>query len=126
MGYAVHRRVIEDRPVYRIWSTFVDRYVTPTITREEVATFFMEEARVRAARETEQVLKLADERNTSSRMEDPSGEGDPWHTEMCSYGRFHHAFVPPPKRHGNLRGLCQECDEVEENHAHLRDCGRRG
>lgn len=121
MAYYVHRRVQGDREVFRIWSTNVDRYVTGEVSWEEVSDFFLEVHRQNALYGLERMKERILKANTSSLVSTRT-PGEDWETEMCSRGRFHHAFSISTKD----PRVCAVCGEIPEDHAHLPDCGERG
>lgn len=121
MSYVVHRRVQEDREVYRIWSTNVDRYVTEEISWKETEEFFLGVARETALDSLERMKDRVLKFNTSSLIS-ARGPRDNWQTELCRKGSFHHDFRPSSKD----SGICFECGEPPEDHGHLPDCLERG
>lgn len=113
MGHAIHR----NGDKYRMWSTFVDRYISDPMTREEMAVWVREDAiqhlLERIDEDTEQRLARSDKYGSSGFKRD----ADRWDPELCNRGRFHHAFILRPSD-----GKCSHCGELENDHAHLPTC----
>lgn len=120
MGQVIHYR----RGNFRIWSTFVDQYVTEPMTEASMEAWLKNDARS-AALEYEAGL-VADIKNRMERARRKGtsslvgGERDKstWETERCNRcGTFHHTF--------DLRssdGNCGHCGEPEGDVAHKPPC----
>lgn len=113
MGHAIHR----NGDKYRMWSTIVDRYISDSMTREEMAAWIKEDEMqrllARIDMETESRLIRADTWGGSGFKRDATR----WDTERCDQGRFHHEFDLRPSD-----GLCKVCGEPRDDHAHEPSC----
>lgn len=113
----VHARRTPEGVRFRLWSTIVDRYVTPILTYDEMRDFLVEDAVARAHGEADERLNRAGRLGTSSRVDSDVGLDEPWETELCrECHTFHHAFV--------LRGSagCSRCGEPEADVSHRPPC----
>ena len=120
MGTIIHRKGTR----YRVWSTVVDKYITRSMTRGQMAKYLIREATrdfmddiVRA---TEERMKLATLHGTSSRM-GCSRDTTKWDTERCDKcGGFHHKFELRPSD-----GNCRICGEHGGDTAHKPPCMKK-
>ena len=119
MGQIIHRKGTR----YRLWSTCTDTYVTPSMTRGQMAKYIVRQAtqefEFNIGRDTEERMKRAAETGTSSRM-GCTRDATKWDTERCRCGRFHHTF--------ELResdGDCRVCGEPETDIAHKPPCKKK-
>lgn len=126
MGRMVHRCDTPDGPRYREWSTNVDAYVSPILTREKMAAQLMRDGgspRVKLARESlaqsiKQRLARADAHGSSGW--DDERDMSAWATERCDgcHG-FHHAYKP------RADGTCGHCGEGADYTIHKPECETR-
>lgn len=114
MGGSIHRN--GDR--YRVWSSNASQYVTPPMTRAEMAEHLRMTATGRREAMPENIegrLARADEKGTSALRD--TRDATKWETERCDgCGRFHHAFRV------DAYGFCAECGEIEHSKAHRPPC----
>lgn len=112
----IERRNTPDGPRYREWSSIVDKYCTPEMTREDMFEYLRNN---QPSESVESRLSRVDRTGTSlldhSHVRDMDSD---WHTERCDEcGRFHHDF--------NLResdGLCSYCGEPKDDSGHAQPC----
>jgi hypothetical protein len=123
MTHHIHRGDTFAGPRYRVWSTNLDRYLTPPIVRHAAAAWLRAQPIPRGARshadfdrDIESRLARADASGTSQRM--ATRATGAWETERCSTCQsFHHEYCP--KRGG--RG-CSVCGEPATVTAHQAPC----
>ena len=119
----IHARVTPDGVRFREWSTIVDKYLTPPLTREEMAERLVEaeaDAFERAKREVAVRLDRTATCGSSQqyRDQDPDELAEPWDTEVCDgCGGFHHAFET---RAGDRD--CRQCGNPADDRAHGEAC----
>jgi hypothetical protein len=119
MGHVIHRRGTR----YRLWSTYTDTYITPSMTRGQMTRYIVREAtrefEATIGRDTEERMERAAKTGTSSRM---GGTHDTtkWATERCHCGSFHHTFELRPSD-----GNCRSCGEPEGDTAHKAPCKKK-
>lgn len=117
MGRSIHRN--GDR--YREWSSICDQYVTPPMTRAEMAEHLAETTDSRrdaTPARIEERLARADAQGTSAH--DDTRDATTWDTERCDHcATFHHAFAPGPL---NDPERCADCGATEGYIAHHPPC----
>lgn len=113
MGRIVHR----GPGGYRVWSTVVDQYLTPVLTRAEVILWL--------SRHDDPPLSMASEPGARVARADASGTSriadtrsvEAWDTERCDgCGDFHHAYRARPD------GTCAGCGDPEAHPVHGTPC----
>lgn len=126
MGRFVHARQTPDGLRFRIWSTVVDRYLTPPLTRAEAEEALCAEYREEHARwlahavaEIGARLDRTAERGTSALDLEPTPLDHAWEEERCrACSRFHHAFAPRT----TWPAECRRCGEPADDVAHAPPC----
>lgn len=112
----IERRNTPEGPRYREWSSILDQYCTPEMSREEMTEYLRY---FRAIEPIEDRLNRVDKTGTSlldnSHVRDMDSD---WQSERCSKcDRFHHDF--------KLResdGLCSGCGEPKDDPGHGIRC----
>lgn len=116
----IERRNTPEGPRYREWSSIIDQYCTPELTREEMLDHLVwDDRREDLRREQVERLDRTDRQGNSlldgSRV---TNMDSPWCTERCDEcGQFHHEF--------SLResdGLCSNCGEPRSDKGHETPC----
>ena len=103
---------------YRMWSTVVDQYLTPPMTRAEMGDY-LAQTEGGAPSDAAAHLRRADAQGTSQM--DDTRDASTWDDERCDHcATFHHAFAP---RAADAR--CGDCGEPPEHRAHRPPCRRR-
>lgn len=82
MGYGVHCRRRDGKLVYRIWTTFSDRYITGEITKEQARGWLLNELLARAEEnfvkyDFPRTVQEAESRGASG-LGDSVSLDDPW------------------------------------------------
>jgi hypothetical protein len=123
MARYIQRRDGAEGPRYREWSTVVDQYLTPPITREQMRDKLLREAPRDGSGDAavDERLARVDKQGNSLFNVEPEPLDGPWDTERCDKcSNFHHAF----ERRSD--GLCRSCGEPSSCRGHLPPCVRKG
>ncbi len=83
MGYGVHCRRRDGKLVYRIWTSFSDRYITGEITKQEAHDWLLKELLERTEENFEKYdfprsIENAESTGTSSMIGERPGLDAPW------------------------------------------------
>jgi len=116
MGHIIHARQTPDGLRYRVWSTVVDAYLSEPMTESEVQDWILDSTMQEAMASCGRRIKRAGARGSSIATEYENTLGDPWKTERCRCGCFHHAF-----ERGSL-GQCVECGQYRSDRSHEPPC----
>jgi len=115
MGRSIHR----NGDHYREWSSICDQYVTPPMTRAEMAAHLAEttdDRRDGTPARIEERLARADAQGTSAHR--GARDATTWETERCDRcATFHHAYTT---QRGDV--MCADCGETEGYIAHHPPC----